>query len=124
MRTAELPAQTRAALGRPFAASIARVPLSFRPSVAAGIRMRVHVATNGPEPGNWTIAIENGACRVFVGSVPCPDARLYTDSEVGRAILEGITPIDEALASRLLDYDGDLEALRHFRACFEFGDSP
>ena len=69
--------------------------------------MRVHVATTGPEPGNWLIAVDGDVCRVMLGSVPDPDARLYTDSEIGHSILNGGLSIDEALASRLLDFDGD-----------------
>jgi hypothetical protein len=107
-----------AAVDRPFASSIARLPLRFRPDAAAGIRMRVHVATTGPEPGNWLVAIDETACRVFQGSVASPDARLYTDSEIGASVLNGVLTVAEALASRLLDYDGDPEQLRGFGACF------
>lgn len=108
---------------RPFADSIAALPLSFQPGVAADIRMRVHVATTGPEPGNWLIVVEGGECGVFIGSVPRPDARLYTDSEIGRSILAGEVSIVQALTRGLLDYDGDPVALRRFGACFEFGES-
>jgi hypothetical protein len=122
MNTAEFLTQHQAATGlRPFASSIAALPSRFLPGLAAGIRMRVHVATTGPEPGNWLVAIGSGVCRVMVGSVPEPDARLYTDSEIGHSILNGGLSIDEALASRLLDYDGDPRELRRFGACFQFG---
>jgi hypothetical protein len=106
---------------RPFASSIARLPLRFRPGRAAGISMRVHVATTGPEPGNWLIAIDGLVCRVFLGSITSPDARLYTSSEIGTEILSGALSIGEAVARRLLDYDGDIEALRRFAACFQLG---
>jgi hypothetical protein len=86
--------------------------------------MQVHVATTGPEPGNWLISIVNRTCRVFVGSVATPDARLFTSSDVGHSILNGDLPIDEALLTGLLDYDGDPVELRRFGACFEFGGSP
>ena len=112
-----------AAVDRPFASSIAALPFRFLPGVASGIRMRVHVATTGPEPGNWLVAIDRGVCRVLLGSVPEPDARLYTDSEIGTAVLNGALTVGEALASRLLDYDGDPEQLRGFGACFQLGDA-
>jgi hypothetical protein len=112
-----------AAAGRPFASSIARLPLRFLPGVAPGIRMRVHVATTGPEPGNWLVTIDDADCRVFLGSVASPDARLYTDSEIGASVLNGVLSVAEALASRLLDYDGDPEQLRGFGACFRLGDA-
>lgn len=122
MNTAEFLAQHQAAAGlRPFASSIAALPLRFLSGAAAGIRMRVHVATTGPEPGNWLIAVEGDVCRVMLGSVPDPDARLYTDSEIGHSILNGGLSIDEAVASRLLDFDGDPRKLRRFGACFQFG---
>jgi hypothetical protein len=85
--------------------------------------MHVHVATTGPEPGNWLISIANRTCRVFLGSVTTPDARLFTASDVGHSILTGELPIEEALSNGLLDYDGDPAELRRFVACFEFGGS-
>ncbi len=109
---------------RPFAASIARLPLRFRPGAARDIRMQVHVATTGPEPGNWLVAVAENTCRVLQGSVATPDARLFTDSDIGHSIITGQLSVGAALASRLLDYDGDDEELRRFGACFEFGGSP
>ena len=123
MNSAELVARHQAAAGlRPFASSIIRLPSRFLPGAARGIRMRVHVATTGPEPGNWLVSLRDGVCRVMLGSVPEPDARLYTDSEIGHSILNGGLSVDEAVASRLLDYDGDPRKLRHFGACFQFGE--
>ena len=124
MNSAEQLIQHQAAvLDRPFAASIARLPLRFRPGAAPGTRMRVHVATTGPEPGNWLVAIDETGCRVFLGSVASPDARLYTDSDIGAAVLNGALSVADALASRLLDYDGNPELLRGFRDCFLLGDA-
>jgi len=124
MKTAELLALHHAAAGyRPFASSIVALPSRFLPAVAPGLRMRVHVATTGPEPGNWLVAVEDGVCSVMLGSLPEPDARLYTDSDIGHSILSGGLSIEQALASRLLDYDGDLGALRRFGACFRLGES-
>ncbi len=86
--------------------------------------MRVHVATTGPEPGNWLITVDETGCPVLPGSIASPDARLYTDSDIGNGILTGELSVDETLASRLLDYDGNPEELRRFGACFRFGDAP
>ncbi len=123
MKTAEYLARHHAATGfRPFASSITALPLRILPSAARDIHMRVHVATTGPEPGNWLVSLKNGVCRVMLGSVPEPDARLYTDSEIGHSILNGGLSVDEALASRLLDYEGDPRELRRFGACFQFGE--
>lgn len=124
MNSAEQLVQRQAAaVDRPFAASIAHLPLRFRPRAAPSTRMRVHLATTGPEPGNWLIAIDETACRVFLGSVASPDARLYTDSEIGAAVLNGALSVAEALASRLIYYDGDPRQMRGFGACFRFGDA-
>jgi hypothetical protein len=83
--------------------------------------MRIHVATTGPEPGNWLITIAEGVCRVLLGSVPAPDARLFTDSEIGHHILAGRMSPDEAVSAGLLSYEGDPAALRRLGACFELG---
>jgi hypothetical protein len=107
---------------RPFAAAMSGLPSTFRPGAANDMRMQVQVATTGPEPGNWLISIGDKICRVLVGSVPTPDALLFTDSDVGHSILTGGLTVEQALSSRLLDYNGDLAGLRRFRACFEFGD--
>lgn len=102
---------------KPFASSMNALPHRFRPSVGARLRARVHVATTGPEPGNWLIAIDGEQCRIFTGSIPSPDARVYTDSEIGQTILEGGQSLRSAIESRLLDYDGDIESLRSVAAC-------
>jgi hypothetical protein len=112
------------AADKPFAATIAQLPSRFRQKAASGMSMRVHLATTGPEPGNWLISVDESACRVFVGSVLEPDARLYTDSDIGHSIISGMLSVDEALTSRLLDYDGDPGVLQRFRSCFEFGGAP
>lgn len=83
--------------------------------------MQVQIATTGPEPGNWLVSIAGDRCRVFMGSVARPDARLYTSSDVGLWILARRVSIEEALSSGLLDYDGDPAALRRFGECFGFG---
>ena len=124
MNAAEHLTQYQAAVGnRPFATGIARLPSQFRPSSAPSARMKVHVATTGPEPGNWLVTIDESSCRVFLGSITEPDARLYTSSEIGSAILSGALSVDDALTSRLLDYDGDPEELRRFGACFRLGET-
>lgn len=106
---------------RPFASSIASLPRRFRPT---GICARVHIATTGREPGNWLVAVDNSSCRVIPGSVPRPDARLYTDSQIGHSVLTGKLSVEEAVASRLLDFDGEPELLRRFRDSFVLGELP
>ena len=106
---------------RPFACGKAILPSGFRPGRAVGIGMPLHVGTTGPEPGNWLIAVDETSCRVLPGFIATPDARLYTDSEIGHSILVGEITVGEALRSRLLDYDGDPEELRRFGACFRLG---
>lgn len=112
-----------AAKDRPFAADMARLPLRFRSAIASGMRLQVNIVTTGPEPGSWLVSVDKDACRVFMGSVASPDARLFTSSDVGHSILNGELPINEALLTGLLDYDGDPVELRRFGACFEFGGS-
>jgi hypothetical protein len=85
--------------------------------------MRVHVSTTGPEPGNWLVAIDDGACEVLPGSVSDPDARLYAASDTGHSILNGALPVADALAGRLLFYEGDPVLLQRFRACFHLGEA-
>lgn len=131
--TADAVTTHAASRGAPFASSITALPSRFRPPTPTGDtflpnnfdrprRMRVNLATCGPEAGNWVIAIDNGACRVLAGSVSAPDARLYTDSDIGHAIISGSLSLDQALESRLLDYDGDPAHLAQLRACFRFGE--
>jgi hypothetical protein len=120
MTGAEVLAQHVAALGRPFAASIAALPARFTPDDAA-LTMFVHIATTGSEPGNWMVSIDRNACRVFLGSVAAPHARVFTSSDVGHLILTGRLSIERAIALGILDYDGDPAALRRFAGCFDFG---
>ena len=104
-----------------FVAGINLLPLKFRAHRAGDMRLNVHVATTGPEPGNWLIAVQHGICRVFMGSIMCPDARLYTSSDTGTDILSGSLPVEEAVTRQLLHLDGDPDALRRFAACFQLG---
>jgi hypothetical protein len=97
---------------------MARLPLQFRPGGAVNERLRVHIATTGPEPGNWLISIDGPRCQVFPGGVHDPDARVYTASDIGHQILGGITSLAEAIAGRLVDFDGDRYALRRLAASF------
>lgn len=106
---------------RPLASGIAGLPLQFRPHRARDMSTHVQVATTGPEPGNWLITVAEGVCRVFPGSIASPDARLYASSETGAEVLSGTQSIAEAVARRLVHYDGDREALRRFAACFRLG---
>jgi hypothetical protein len=108
---------------RPFADGLAAVPRRFACPNGAPRRMRVHIATNGREPGNWLISVDNERCGVFEGSVPSPDARLYTDSDIGAGILQGRVALDEAISAGLLDWDGDREVLYSLAACLGLGGS-
>jgi hypothetical protein len=85
--------------------------------------MKIHIAATGPEPGNWLVAIDDGACEVLSGSIADPDARLHTPSDIGHSILSGSLPVGEALAGGLLCYEGDPDLLRRFRSCFHLGES-
>jgi hypothetical protein len=97
---------------------MAKLPLQFRPGTAASERLRVHIAITGPEPGNWLISIDGSRCQVFRGSVHDPDARVYTASDIGHQILNGITSLADAIAGRLIDFDGDRYALRRLAKSF------
>jgi hypothetical protein len=123
MTAAEALVEHAATSGKPFASSIACLPHRFRPGAAPLVRMQVNLAASGPEPGNWLVIVDSHACRVFAGSVAEPDARLYTDSDIGHAIISGDLSVDEALDTGLLDYDGDETQLARLRACFDFGGS-
>lgn len=103
----------------PFASRVTNLPSRFRPVRSpAPSRIRIHLATTGPEPGNWLISITGDDCRVFKGSLLAHEARVYTASDIGIAILDGLMPLRDALGARLVDYEGDIEALRYVAASF------
>lgn len=113
--TAKTLARTRP---RPFASRIADLPSRFRPDPWDTRRVHVHVATTGPEPGNWLIAVDGSKCAVFKGSLPTSEARVYTDSEIGVAVLDGVMSLRNAVDSRLVDFDGDVAVLRYLARSF------
>ena len=101
---------------RPLSARLADLPRRFQSAGPRGASGSVHLAVNGPEPGNWLITLAGDRCRVLAGSVPDPEARVYTDSEIALAVLDGAVTLEEAVRARLVDYDGDPGILRRLAA--------
>lgn len=98
--------------GRPLADRISKLPARYEPASGEAAALRVNLSTTGPEPGNWLIAVEGTRCAVFEGSVPLPDAWVFTDSDIAVQVLDGVTTLRQALEERLVDFDGDAAALR------------
>ena len=69
---------------------VASLPTRFRPDKAAGWRSCLHLKLRGAERPEWTVRVEDGACRVAAGLEGRPDcviemkAETYVGLETGR----------------------------------------
>src|SRR5437867_7230427 len=66
-------------------AAVEGLPQVFDPAAAAGIEAVILFDLSGREPGQWTVVLHDGTCRVMHGRTMEPTVTLVMDSEIGRA---------------------------------------
>jgi hypothetical protein len=99
-----------------FAAAVQELPRRFLNSSPRPVG--IHLAVNGPEPGNWLVRISAGACRVYRGFTPDADATVHLPSDVGLAIASGRLPPAAAYARGEIAVEGDVRAAAAFARAF------
>jgi hypothetical protein len=103
----------------PFARAIQSLPLAFRADRARGGSARVHIATTGPEPGNWMLTVSGGKCVIEKGATPGMRPVVHVPSDVwvliARRQLDPLVALDQGL----LHFEGEPELFHKLRSWFD-----
>src|SRR5205823_14244797 len=70
-------------------AAVEGLPQVFDPAAAAGGEAVLLFDLSGREPGEWTVVLHDGTCRVMHGRTMEPTVTLGLDSDVWLAIAPG-----------------------------------
>src|SRR5689334_1754543 len=70
-------------------AAVEGLPQVFDPAAAAGVEAVILFDLGGREPGQWTVVVHDGTCRVMHGRTIEPTVTLSIDSDLWLAIARG-----------------------------------
>src|SRR5262249_56900880 len=70
-------------------AAVEGLPQVFDPSAAVGVEAVILFDLVGREPGQWTVVVHDGTCRVMHGRTIEPTVTLTIDSDLWLAIARG-----------------------------------
>ncbi len=90
------------------------LPFLLREERARGVQLVFEVRLTGAGGGVWTVAIEDGSCRVMQGFAPRADVQYTADARVWCAVALGFLDPRDARKRELLTKQGGREALDHF----------
>ena len=90
------------------------LPFLLREERARGVHVVFEIRLRGDGGGVWTVAIEDGACRVVRGFATRADVRYTAEARVWCAVALGFLDPRDARKRELLDKQGGREALDHF----------
>src|SRR5512136_2896580 len=68
---------------------IESIPQNATPQQLQGLNAIVQVRSVGADPGEWMIAIKDGACTVTKEAAPSPDLTLEGKSDVWLSVVNG-----------------------------------
>jgi DNA-binding HxlR family transcriptional regulator len=90
------------------------LPFLLREDRARGVKLVFEVRLTGGGGGVWTVAIDDGACRVTQGFAPRADVQYTADARAWCAVALGFLDPRDARKRELLVKQGGREALDHF----------
>src|ERR1700745_3972897 len=70
-------------------AAVEGLPQVFDPEAAAGVEAVILFDLTGREPGQWTVVVRDGTCRVMHGRTIEPTVTLTMDSDLWLPIARG-----------------------------------
>ncbi len=88
-------------------AAVEGLPQVFDPGAAAGVEAVVLFDLFGREPGQWTVVIRDGTCRVMGGRPLEPTITLTIDSDLWLAIARGERTVEDAVRTGECQVTGD-----------------
>jgi DNA-binding HxlR family transcriptional regulator len=90
------------------------LPFLLREDRAAGVKLSFEVRLSGDGGGVWTVAIDDGTCRVTPGFATRADVQYTADARVWCAVALGFLDPRDARKRELLAKQGGREALDHY----------
>ena len=105
---------------QPTTASAAVEGLSqvFDPAAAQGVEAVILFDLSGREPGQWTVVIHDGTCRVMPGRTIEPTVTIAADSDVWLQIARGEKSGRDAFVAGEYQVGGDLMFMMRFGKIF------
>ncbi len=102
-------------------AAVDGLPQVFDSEAAAGVEAVVLFDLAGRDPGQWTVVIRDGTCRVMHGRTMEPTVTLTMDSDLWLAIARGEKSGREAFMNGEYQVAGDLMFMMRFGKIFPVG---
>lgn len=99
-------------------AAVEGLPQVFESGVAVGVEAVILVDLSGREPGQWTVVIRDGTCRVMGGRPIEPTVTISIDSDLWLAIARGERPAAESFARGEYQVTGDPAFIGQFETLF------
>ena len=99
-------------------AAVAGLPQVFDPAAAAGVEAVLLFDLTGREPGQWTVVIRDGTCRVMPGRTIEPTVTITADSDVWLAIARGEKSGRDAFLAGEYQVGGDPTFMMRFGKLF------
>ncbi|HEY8123572.1 MAG TPA: winged helix-turn-helix transcriptional regulator [Myxococcota bacterium] len=90
------------------------LPFLLREDRAQGVHLVFEIRLTGAGGGVWSVAIDDGACRVALGFAANADVRYTAETRVWCAVALGFLDPRDARKRGLLQKEGGREALDHF----------
>jgi len=100
------------------AAAVAVLPAVFDRGAAEGVDAVILFDLSGREPGQWTVVVRDGTCRVQPGRTEGPSVTLTMDSDVWLAIARGEKSGRDAFMNGEYQVSGDLMFMMRFGKIF------
>jgi len=90
------------------------LPFLLREDRARGVQLVFEVRLTGAGGGVWSVAIDDGTCRVTQGFAPRADVQYTADARIWCAVALGFLDPRDARKRELLTKQGGRKALDHF----------
>src|SRR5262245_1549484 len=99
-------------------AAVEGLPQVFESGAATGVEAVIGVDLSGREPGQWTLVIRDGICKVMGGRPIEPTVSLSIDSDLWLAIARGERRAGESFARGEYHVTGDATFVETFETLF------
>ena len=99
-------------------AAVEGLPQVFDPTAAAGVEAVILFDLSGREPGQWTVVVRDGTCRVMHGRPMEPTVTLTVDSDLWLAIARGEKSGRDAFMNGEYQVGGDAAFMMRFGKVF------
>ena len=99
-------------------AAVEGLPQVFDPAGADGVEVVILFDLSGREPGQWTVVVRDGTCRVMHGRTMEPSVTLTMDSDLWLAIARGEKSGRDAFMNGEYQVSGDVMFMMRFGKIF------